>query len=143
MKIEKITVSAGRTFNHPYESYSNLRPHVQLVATLDDGDDAQACVKALQAQAEGLVEDHKRSMLESLRNLRAMEAREREMARLESLIKESQGALERYRSNPIQSEMPLPLGAAVDDDLTCKSCGATVLFPGDLDANERCEDCRS
>ena len=29
-KITEITVSAGRTFNHPHESFSNLKPHVAL-----------------------------------------------------------------------------------------------------------------
>lgn len=26
MKIIEVTVSAARTFNHPYEDYSNLKP---------------------------------------------------------------------------------------------------------------------
>ena len=34
MKIQTITVTAGRTFNHPHEQYSNLRPEVQMTATL-------------------------------------------------------------------------------------------------------------
>lgn len=34
MRIKTITVTAGRTFNHPYEQYSNLRPEVTMVADL-------------------------------------------------------------------------------------------------------------
>lgn len=30
MKVIEIIVSAGRTFNHPNESYSNLRPQVSV-----------------------------------------------------------------------------------------------------------------
>ena len=30
MKINTITVTAGRTFNHPHEDYSNLRPSVTM-----------------------------------------------------------------------------------------------------------------
>ena len=55
MQITEITVHAGRTFNHPYESYSNLRPSLTLRAILTDGEDHLAATKALQAQAEGLV----------------------------------------------------------------------------------------
>jgi hypothetical protein len=35
MKINSITVTAGRTFNHPHEQYSNLRPEVTMTATRD------------------------------------------------------------------------------------------------------------
>ena len=38
MKITEIVVSAGRTFNHPYENFSNLRPQVTLKATPDEGE---------------------------------------------------------------------------------------------------------
>lgn len=110
MKVQTIKVSAGRTFNHPYESYSNLRPHVQLTATVDDGDDVNACAKALQAQAETLVEDHKQNMLRSLETLRRLDSRAKEMARLGQLVKDSQEALERYRANPITETPPLYFG---------------------------------
>ena len=58
-KITEITVSAGRTFNHPHESFSNLKPHVALKVEVLPGEDAGEVAKALQAQAEGLVEDLK------------------------------------------------------------------------------------
>ena|SRR5690348_4583708 len=107
MKISQIKVSAGRTFNHPYESYSNLRPHVELLATLDENDDAEACLKQLQAKAESIVEDHKQNMLRSLHLIRQMDIRNREMAKLESLIKTSQTELDRYRANPLEEKVPL------------------------------------
>jgi hypothetical protein len=66
MKVTEIVITSGRTFNHPHEQYSNLRPSVTLKATLDDGDDPDATVKALQAKAERLVEDHKTLLLDSL-----------------------------------------------------------------------------
>lgn len=112
MKITNIVVSAGRTFNHPYESFSNLRPHVQLRAELADGDDAETCIKQLQAQAESLVEDHKQNMLRSLEILRETELRERAIVKLESLIKTSQEQLQRYRENPIEN-LPSSLFAAL------------------------------
>lgn len=119
MKITHITISAGRTFNHPFESYSNLRPHVQLDAELDDGDDVTTCIKELQAKAEGFVEDHKQHMLKSLQNLQEMQSREREIIRLESLIKASQDKLQSYRDNPIEN-LPSLLFA---DKTRCEDCG--------------------
>lgn len=86
MKVKEIEVSAGRTFNHPYESYSNLKPSVTMKATLDDDDDPVKCTQQLQAKAEELVEDHKRIML-----------KQQEVHRLESQIKSAQSELDRLR----------------------------------------------
>lgn len=97
MTISEIKVSAGRTFNHPYESYSNLRPSIELIAILDDNDDADACAKALQAKAERLVEDHKTHLLESLRGIEEMQRRDQEVASLERQIAASQRRLEQVR----------------------------------------------
>jgi predicted signal transduction protein with EAL and GGDEF domain len=83
MKVTQITVNAGRTFNNPYESYSNLRPEVTLTASLDDGEDATTAAKALQAQAEGLVEEHKTKLLMDLDRLHTYQTRTRDIARLE------------------------------------------------------------
>jgi hypothetical protein len=97
MTITEVTVSAGRTFNHPYESYSNLRPGVVLRATLNIADDPEVCVKQLQAQAETLVEDHKQHLLSSLHRLQELGLMEQEMTRLESLIQQSQERLSTLR----------------------------------------------
>lgn len=123
MNINKIVVSAGRTFNHPYESYSNLRPHVQLTATLDETDDAEKCVKDLQAKVEMMVEDHKKTLLDSLHKLEEMQRREREITKLESLIRISQQSLQNLRDNPI--EEPLLLGQVETRPVEyCDDCGA-------------------
>ena len=65
MKVEEITVHAGRTFKHPYEQYSNSKPGVSMRAVLEDGEDVDVAVKKLQAKAESLVEDHKRNLLQA------------------------------------------------------------------------------
>jgi len=123
VNINKIVVSAGRTFNHPYESYSNLRPHVQLTATLDETDDAEKCVKDLQAKVEMMVEDHKKTLLDSLHKLEEMQRREREITKLESLIRISQQSLQNLRDNPI--EEPLLLGQVETRPVEyCDDCGA-------------------
>lgn len=69
MKITEITVHAGRTFNHPYESYSNFKPGVSLRATLSDEEDPEAATKALQAQAEHMAEQQKQQILADLQML--------------------------------------------------------------------------
>ena len=66
MKVTQITVRAGRTFNHPHEQYSNLRPEIELVATLDAAEDVVAVAKQLQIQAEQLAEDQKQNMLKAI-----------------------------------------------------------------------------
>lgn len=97
MKIQTITVTAGRTFNHPHESYSNLRPEVVLTATLSEGEDATAAAKQLQAQAEGLVEDHKQAMLKSIEELYQLSERQAEMRGLQKQLLRAQERLEEIR----------------------------------------------
>lgn len=67
MKVTSIKVSAGRTFNHPYEQFSNLREDVWLKAQLEDDDNYVDSVKQLQTQADILVEEKKQHKLGSLR----------------------------------------------------------------------------
>lgn len=66
MVIKEITVSAGRTFNHPYEAYSNYRPSVTLMATIEEGDNVKTETNLLQELADGLVEENKRKTLVKL-----------------------------------------------------------------------------
>lgn len=98
MKVQTITVAAGRTFNHPFEQYSNLRPSVTVVAQLEEGEDWQAATKSLQAQAEQLVEDHKRGMLKALRELNDLTEKQQELARLDRTLTTTQRRLEEIRS---------------------------------------------
>lgn len=97
MKVTEITVSAGRTFSHPYESYSNLKPFVSLKATLDADDDPVKATRDLQAQAETIVEDHKRNMLASLAELRELSLKQQEIAQLDEQIKRAQMRLDAIR----------------------------------------------
>jgi len=101
MKINTITVTAGRTFNHPHEQYSNLRPEVTLTATLEDGDDATQSAKVLQARAEGLVEDHKQGLLASIEALHTLSVRQQEVRGLQQELQRAQ-----TRLNDIRSENP-------------------------------------
>lgn len=106
MKIATITVHAGRTFNHPHEQYSNLRPEVTMTATLEESDDPDVCAKVLQQRAESLVEDHKQAMLTSLDEIHDMKVAEQELAELGRTINRQQA-----RINELRKEHPqLALG---------------------------------
>ena len=98
MTIKTITVTAGRTFNHPHEQYSNLRPEVTMVAELAEGDDATACAKELQQRAETLVEDHKRAMLASIEELETLRRSQRELRELGSMMKIQQQRIDDLRA---------------------------------------------
>lgn len=97
MKVTSVTVHAGRTFSHPHEDYSNLKPEVFLTATLDEGEDHARVVKALQAEAEGLVEDHKQGLLRSIEELHELSRRQAEMKGLESELRRAQDRLDLIR----------------------------------------------
>lgn len=97
MKVTQIVVNAGRTFNHPHESYSNLHPEVTLTASLEEGDNVEECAKSLQARAEELVENHKQHLISSLKRLHDLSMLERETASLEENIKTNQRRLENLR----------------------------------------------
>lgn len=97
MKITEIIVSAGRTFNHPYENFSNLRPQVTFKAALEDGEDPERAAKDLQAKAESMIEDHKNHMLSSLHKLHEMQKYEECVASLEQTIQNAQRDLDALR----------------------------------------------
>jgi esterase/lipase len=102
--IREVTVSAGRTFSHPHESYSNLRPMVTVRAEVDEGEDWQQVVQGLQAQAERLVEDHKQHMIKSLAEIEDLRTRQREVANLEQSIRRAQSRLDQLREGTLALE---------------------------------------
>ncbi len=117
MKITEVKVSAGRTFNHPHESYSNLRPHVELRATIEEGDDPHKVVKDLLASAEQIVEDHKQAMLQSIDNLYQLTERQREMTTLQEQLGRAQSRLDQIRNQYPQLQFSLSGSAEeVKDD---------------------------
>lgn len=99
MTIKTITVTAGRTFNHPHEQYSNLRPEVSMVAELAEGDVPSVAVRQLQQQAEGFVEDHKQSLLRSLEELHDLTERQAEMRGLQKQLSQAQCRLDEIRKS--------------------------------------------
>jgi hypothetical protein len=86
MQITQISVSAGRTFNDPYESYSNFKPHLTLTATVGEGENPIHCLRDLQDIAERNMDEHKRKMLSDLRALEAASQIRQEVSDLEAKI---------------------------------------------------------
>jgi hypothetical protein len=112
MQITEIIVNAGRTFNHPYEQYSNLRPSITLKATLAEGEDAGAATKELQAKAEELVEDHKRNLLAQLEELYNLTQRQQEVASLEAGLLKAQRRIDEIRKETPQLALAAGAGSA-------------------------------
>lgn len=111
MKITEITVSAGRTVQHPVESYANLKPFVTLKAVLDEGDDFEQITKDLQAKAEGLVEDHANALKKNLRDIYYLGQKQKELANLEQILSDTQEQISELRK-----EMPLMSLPSADED---------------------------
>ena len=115
-KITEITVNAGRTFNHPYESYSNLRPSITFTASLEDGEDYEAVAKQLQAKAEQMVEDHKNALLRNLEEIESLSRAHREYASLEAGIQKMQRQVEELRrQNPALALPGISSGSDTSD----------------------------
>jgi small-conductance mechanosensitive channel len=106
MQITEIVVSAGRTFNHPFEQFSNLRPNVTLKATLSPEDDPAKAMNELQAMAEKSVEDHKQALLHSIEELHYLTEAQRNMTSLAEQITRSQRQLEEIRKAHPQLSLP-------------------------------------
>lgn len=99
MKITEIIVTAGRTFNHPHEQYSNLKPSLVLKAQLAEDEDPVSATKQLQSQAEGLVEDHKQNMLRSLEELYQLGQRQEEILGLQRQLTSAQQRMDEIRKS--------------------------------------------
>ncbi len=110
MQVTEIVVSAGRTFNHPFEQYSNLRPQVTIKATLQADEDPDRVAMHLQAKAEKLVEDHKANLLKQIEELYHLSQARQEMADLEKRLKDSQRRIQQIREET-PFLMPGELGA--------------------------------
>lgn len=116
MKITQITVTAGRTFNHPHEQYSNLRPEVVLTASLDEGEDPGAAARELQAKAEGMVEDHKQGLLRSIEELHQLTERQSEVRGLQKQLTSAQDRIEQLRKQYPELQLSAGRDAEVPED---------------------------
>jgi len=70
MHIFRIEAHSSRTFNHPFESYSNFRMGVTLLATVWPWEDKKAAARRLFAQADAQAEEQKQAKLKALQPAR-------------------------------------------------------------------------
>lgn len=106
MEITQIKVSAGRTFNHPFEQYSNLRCDVHLDAKLSEGEDPKVATQALQAQAEEICESHKQDLLKQIHSLEQLTRANAEISQLEDRIAQAQSRVNKLRQERIALDAP-------------------------------------
>jgi hypothetical protein len=66
MKLTKVTVTASRTFNHPFERFANFRFSITLEGEIEEGLSIQPQIDALREEAEINAENHKRQILADL-----------------------------------------------------------------------------
>lgn len=118
MQIKTITVRAGRVLSHPTEEYANIRPSIELVAEIDQGEDFKQATKQLQAQAEQLVEEHANQLIESLRDQYELDRSQRRLAALEGelLRKQSELKEEREAFNNRFNPQPALVGDVADGE---------------------------
>ena len=86
-----------------------------MTATLEEGDDPQACAKTLQQQAETLVEEHKQTMLKSLHELETLKRSQQELQELGRLMKQQQSRIDDLRREHPELNL-LPANSSRDDD---------------------------
>lgn len=111
MEITEVKVSAGRTFNHPYESYSNLRCDVHLSARVQEGEDGMQAARELQARAEELCEGHKVALLKNIEDLQQFARTQSEVSELERRIRQANDRL-----NELKKSTPGLLTSEPDDE---------------------------
>lgn len=99
MQVTQVTVNAGRTLQHPCETYANIRPEVALTASLEPGDDPIECTRKLQRQAEQLVEEHSIVLKSSLLERNIAQREVEEIGRLTQSLSSGQERLEVLKGN--------------------------------------------
>jgi outer membrane protein TolC len=88
-----------------------------LEASLDVGEDPAAAAKALQQQAEGLVEDHKQSLLTSIEELYQLTQHQAEVMGLQRQLVQAQERLDQVRKEYPQLSLPESSAAAGNEHL--------------------------
>ena len=73
MKITHVTISAGRTFNHPYERYANFRFDITLKGEVQNEINVGPEIDELRQAAENIAEMHKRQILDECNNLQTIQ----------------------------------------------------------------------
>ena len=120
MKIEKITVRAGRCVPHPLYSYGNLKADLEIVAQLEAGEDPDTVRRELQAKVESDVEQHVADLKDGIQDLQAANDTRQRIKRLEyELAEKSQelnGLKEEWKEMPLLRPRKKMVGTAESGD---------------------------
>jgi hypothetical protein len=108
MEITKITVTAGRGFNHPYEQFSNFSFRHTFEATVD-AENAEAEYARLKIEAEKYAEHHKAQILGDCDAIMEIMSTIREIRDLHDTITMCLNALEKGAEEPWGSDKYRPL----------------------------------
>lgn len=80
VKPTKISVSAARTFNHPFERYANFRFEIRLEGEIKDNMPIGHQIDSARQSAENIAENHKLEILEELHRQQEREIIRRSIA---------------------------------------------------------------
>lgn len=105
MKITRITVHAGRTFNHPYERYANYRFDLSLEADLNPDEEPGLQLVTLQRLAEGYADEHKAAILSECERLQSIERLQDQIKYLKAPIPEWSDETVDRRSEQLKEAM--------------------------------------
>lgn len=95
MKIKNIKVTAGRTFPHPLENFSNIKFELSISAEIEESENFEKALDILRVEAETLAEAHKRELIEDHKKLEALKEQRRDVERLQENIDQNQEAIKR------------------------------------------------
>jgi len=79
MVILEMTIHEGRTYNHPFEAYSNFKQGVSVKASLSENENPEREGKLLQERASLLMDEIKNKTLQSLVKLNSLEEAKRQI----------------------------------------------------------------
>jgi len=79
MVILEMTIHEGRTYNHPFEAYSNFKQGVSVKASLSENENPEREGKLLQERASLLMAEIKNKTLQSLVKLNSLEEAKRQI----------------------------------------------------------------
>jgi hypothetical protein len=96
--VTEITVSAGTSFNHPFESYSNFKPAVTIKVAVASDEDPKPIIERYQQRAHDLVLAEKSRILRALEQEHYREEAEQTLARAELQLKGARQNIAAYNA---------------------------------------------
>lgn len=112
MKIEKITVRAGRCVPHPLHSYGNLKCDLEIVAAVETGEDPDAVRRELQCRVESQIEQHVADLRDGIADIEAHSTKAKRIERLERELAAKDAELRDLKADFTERPLLAPLRSA-------------------------------